>query len=177
MHSAVSLNELTWREIVERHHSSLVDELTARLDSDRQNAVTEALNSERARVETQLSVACDQARNSQAEVLNQSFRRLRQASDEKNILQTLSESCAPYTESSVVLVFENNQAWVAASHGIEAAGISFDIVTALAVVAAIESQDPVVALAAETELSPDLAAKLRSSYNGDSDRNAYLFPL
>lgn len=183
--SALSSNQLSWREIVDRHHSSLIDELTLRLDSDLQSIIAQALAAERARAEAQLVVACDQTRTSQAELLNQSLRRLRTAGGEQNVLQTLSECCAPYTASLVVLVFENNQARVAASHGfsageISAGGISFDaldIVAAPAIVSAIESRDPVVALAADAELSPELAQAFRAAHRGDSECNAYLFPL
>ena len=62
----------------------------------------------------------------------------------------------------MVLVFENNQARVAATHGLDTGEFFFDIAAAPAVVAAIESQDPVVALATEVELSADFAQKFRS---------------
>lgn len=172
--SALTAHELTWRQLVEHHYSCLVDELASRLDSDLRNAVTEALASERAGAEQRLAVACDQARLSQAESLNQSLRRLRQAAGEEDILQILAENCAAYAQFAVVLVFENNQGRVAAAAGLEAAGLTFDIVSAPAVVSAIESRDPMVALASETELSPLLSEKLAA---GDSTRNAYLFPL
>ena len=188
MHDASSLNDLTndltWREIVENHHSSLVDALSRRLDSDvkrlesdREDAVARVVAAERSQAGTQLALACDQARRSQAEGLNQSLRRLRQANGEEHILRTLSESCAPYADMSVVLVFENNQAHATAGHGLEAGGLSFDIVSAPAVVAAIDSRDPVVALANDDELSWALAQKFRGSNDDPSDRNAYLFPL
>jgi hypothetical protein len=38
---------LTWREVVEKHQCALVDELTVRLDSEIQNAVTCAVEKER----------------------------------------------------------------------------------------------------------------------------------
>lgn len=183
---ALALNDLTWREIVENHHSSLVDELSRRLDSDlkrlaseRDDAVARALASERTQASAQMALACNQARRSQAEALNQSLRRLRQSNGEQQILQTLSESCAPYAEIAVVLVFENNQARAAAFHGIAVGELSFDIVCAPAVLAAIESRDPVVALATEAEISAELAQKFRA-IDPDGDRparNAYLFPL
>ena len=51
---ALAVHDLTWREIVENHHSSLVDELSRRLDSDqqrleleREGAVASALAGER----------------------------------------------------------------------------------------------------------------------------------
>lgn len=241
-------NELTWREIVDHHLSSMVDELAARLDSDREKAIAEreravenavaegkraienavtageravaeavaarnnavaeavaagdkALATERARSDAQLALACEQTRRSVSESLNQSLRRLRQATGEQNILQTLSESCAPYTAYSVVLVFENNQARVVAgqgfkaatSHGtdagashefdvapgdgVESTDLVFDIASAPAVISAIESRDPVVAVASETEISPVLAQKFRQVGEGNSNRKAYLFPV
>ena len=175
--SAASSNELTWREIIEHHHSSMVDELAVRLDSDVEKAVTQALAAERARAENQIAVACDQARRAQSESLNQSLRRLRNATNDENILKILGESCVAYTPYSVVLVFENNQARVAASPEIDAVGVAFDITAAAAVIAAIESRDPVTALASETELSPELARRFARFVNGNSPGNAYLFPL
>jgi len=177
-------NDLTWRAIVENHHSSLVDELARRLDSDLQrlesdhkDAVARALASERFEAEGQRVLACDRARRSQAEGLNQSLRRLRQVNGEEHILQALSESCAPYADRLVVLVFENNQARAATGHGLDAGELFFDIVSAPAVVAAIDSRDPVVALATEAELSANFAQKLRGPDGDRSDRHAYLFPL
>src|SRR5580658_5035980 len=96
--SADSSNDLTWREIVENHHSTLIDVLSTRLDSDLREAVSRAVAEERSSGENRLTTACDQARSSQAESLNQSLRRLRQASGEEHILQTLCESCAPFAD-------------------------------------------------------------------------------
>src|ERR1700733_5609359 len=130
-------SNLTWREIVENHHSTLIDDLSARLDSDVKHAVAEALAAERVRAETQLAVACVEAKTSQAESLNQSLRRLREANGEEHILLTLCESCAPFADLLVVLVFENNQARVVASRGFESGEFSFEIGAAPAVVSAI----------------------------------------
>lgn len=170
-------NNLTWEEIVLNHHSTLVDALSARLDSDVKQAVAEALAAERARAETQLAVACVEAKTSQAELLNQSLRRLREANGEEHILRTLCESCAPFADLLVVLVFENNQARVVASRGFESGEFSFEIGAAPAVVSAIESRDPVVALGTEAEVSAVLSQRIHAAHGHESDQNAYLFPL
>jgi hypothetical protein len=102
---------------------------------------------------------------------------LRHATNDESILKILSESCAAYTQHSVVLVFENNQARVTASSQPDAVGVAFDITAAPAVVAAIESRDPVTALASETELSPELARGFPATGDRNSVGNAYLFPL
>lgn len=185
---ALALHELTWREIVENHHSSLVDELSRRLDSDlkrleseREDAVASALALERSQAGARLTLAGAEARRIEAEALNQSLRRLRQANGEEHILQTLGESCVRYAEILVVLVFENNQAHAVATQGLETGletgALFFDIAAAPAVVAAIESQDPVVALATEAELPADFAQKFRGADADRFDRHAYLFPL
>jgi hypothetical protein len=168
---------VTWREIVEKHQSALIDDLSARLDSDVSDAVNKALAAERVRAETQLAVACVEAKTSQAEVLNQSLRRLREATGEEHILRTLCESCAPFADLLVVLVFENNQARVVASRGFESGEFSFEIGAAPAVVSAIESRDPVVALGTEAEVSAVLSQRIHAAHGHDSDQNAYLFPL
>lgn len=168
---------LAWREIVENHSSALIDALSARLDSHVRHAVAEALAAERVRAETQLALACVEAKASQAESLNQSLRRLREAAGEEHILRTLCESCAPFADLLVVLVFENNQARVVASRGFESGEFSFEIGAAPAVVSAIESRDPVVALGTEAEVSAALSQRIHAAHGHDSDQNAYLFPL
>jgi hypothetical protein len=76
----------------------------------------------------------------------------------------------------VVLVFENNQARSAAMAGIEGtqiADLSFDTSAAPAIVSAVDSRDPVVALSTDAEISPVLAKAFHSA-PGDK---AYLFPI
>ena len=136
---------LTWREVVEKHHSVLVDELSVRLDSELREAVSVALPSERSKAATQLKQACDEARRSQVESLNQVLRRLRTTGEEQ-VLDLVAEGCASYSPQAVVLVFENNQARSAAGFGVEYNELSFDTALAPAIVAAIDSRDPVVAL-------------------------------
>jgi hypothetical protein len=170
-------HSLTWREIVEKHHSTLLDALSTRLDSEVKHAVAEAVAAERVRGENHLALACVEAKTSQAELLNQSLRRLREATGEEHILRTLCESCAPFADLLVVLVFENNQARVVASRGFESGEFSFEIGAAPAVVSAIESRDPVVALGTEAEVSAVLSQRIHAAHGHDSDQNAYLFPL
>jgi hypothetical protein len=172
----------TWREVVERHHNALVDELSERLDSDLREAMDVAVSAERAKAATELKRACEEARGSQSETLNRFLRRLR-ATSEVRVPELVAESCAAHAEKLVVLVFENDQARSAASFGITNGGVRngtfenpvllLDTNTAPAVVTAIESRDPVVALATETEISPVLAA----AFSPVPDGKAYLFPV
>jgi hypothetical protein len=164
---------LTWREVVEKHHSALVDELSERLDSELRNAVSHAVAVERSQATGLLARACDDARRSQAESLNLALRRLRHATGEEQILQLLTEGCALYAERSVVVVFESSQVRVASSQGVEAGSVSFDIDSAPAIISAIDGRDPIVALATETEISPVLA----TIFSSPADEKAYLFPI
>jgi hypothetical protein len=170
---------LTWREVVERHHSALVDEISVRLDSEVHEAVERAVAA--ALAEAGVKAAADvkrareDARQSQVESLNQFLRRLRAAGEER-VLDLLAEGCASYAGKLVVLVFESNQARSAAGVGLAEQGmhpLSFDIPSARAIVAAIDSRDPMVALATEAEISPILAREFGLA----SDRKAYLFPV
>jgi hypothetical protein len=168
---------VTWLEIVEHHHSCLIDELSTRLDSDLRTAVANAVAAERSLVDGRLTLARGEARSAQAELLNQALRRLRKANGEENILQVLSESCAACAEHTVVLVFENNQARCVASHGVETGPLAFDIAASPALLSAIESQDPLTVLVTEAELPAALIKKLQPAPERHSGAKAYLFPV
>ena len=165
---------LTWREVVEKNHSVLVDELSERIDSDLRKAVERAVAAERSQATIRLKTECEDARRSQVESLNQVLRRLRTAAEE-HVLDLAAESCASYAEKVVVLVFENNQARCTASAGIENENefLPFSTDSAAAIMAAIDSRDPVVALATETEISQVLA----KAFDPAPDQKAYLFPI
>jgi len=162
---------LTWREVVDKYHFGLIDELSVRLDSDLQYAVTEAVAAERTQVGDALKQAVAEARRSQVESLNQVLRRLRTTGQE-GVLRLVAEGCASFAGQLVVLVFESSQARSAAACGIEGE-ISFDTSSAPAIVAAIDSRDPVVALSTDAEISPSLARAFHSA----PDAKAYLFPI
>jgi hypothetical protein len=170
---------LTWRDVMEKHHAALTDELAVCLDSDFRDAVSRAVDAERSQTSGQIARACDEARRLQSEFLNQTLRRLRQGISEEQILELLNEGCAACSERSVVLVFENGHARAAASRSVGAAPfeIVFDIAAAPAVVSAIESRDPIVALASDGEISPALARAFAGEREDADGEKAYLFPV
>lgn len=161
MHDAAALS---WREIVDRHHSALIDELTSQIDSEVRDAVSQAVARERSQ------------RVSQVESLNQVLRRLRVAS-ETELPRLLADGCSAFAEHLVVLLFESNQARGVASHGIPAGDVLFEIALAPAIVAAIDSRDPMVVLAADSEISPQLAQLFQGGEPDARARKAYLFPV
>ncbi len=161
---------VTWREVVDKHQYALVDELTVRLDSEIQSAVARALAAEH----TQAAERLERARRTTAESLNQTLRLLRQAPAHAHVLQLLVDGSAPYAERVVVLSIENGQARSLSARGVGAeTGFVFELEEAAAIEAAIESRDPVVALAAEGEISPSLAAAFGSNHG----TKVYLFPV
>ena len=89
MHEA---GALTWRDVVERHHSTLVYELSERLDSDLKDAVSRAIAAERLHAGDQLARTREEVSRTQAESLNQALRRMRQANGDQQILQALVEN-------------------------------------------------------------------------------------
>jgi hypothetical protein len=101
---------------------------------------------------------------------------LRTASEEQ-ILPLFAEVCAPYAEQLVVLVFESNQARSVAGAGVLSRTLSFETGLAPAIVAAIDSRDPVVALATDSEISPVLAEVFGMDTGLAPGRKVYLFPI
>jgi hypothetical protein len=166
---------VTWREVVERHHAALVDDLTLRLDSEIQNAVARAVQKEHEQAVTQI----ERARRTTAESLNQTLRLIRQSAAEAPALQLLADGSAPYAQRAVVLLIENNQARSLSIRGAtDENAFTFALEDAPAIGSAIESKDPVVALGSDREISARLAAALGTAESqSDSDGKAYLFPV
>ena len=227
---------LPWRDWLQQSHSTLLDELSTRIDAVVRRAAEDAASIARAEGDLRLAEARDQAcqaateareiheqallaateqqkqalqaaaeqheqalqavteqharaleaaaeqhaqaRLAAADLLQQSVRRLRQTSGEVQILKLLNELCAPFAPQSVVVVFENNQARAVAVRGLaidlpSGSDLSFDIAAAPALVTAIESRDPVVALLSTRELSEPLADAL----GVDPGSRAWLFPV
>jgi hypothetical protein len=175
---------LAWTEIVEKHRAAMVDELASRLDSEIETAVASAIAAERARAGAETDRIRHEAIHSTreatlrdtAESLNQTLRRLHQTAAQAPALQLLAEASAPWAERAVVISLEDGQQpHSLAFRGIDAGeeGISFPIEEAAAIGSAIESKDPVVALATGVELSPALA----SAFGDDPELKAYLFPI
>jgi hypothetical protein len=170
----------SWRGLLEKHHSVLVEELGRAIEAERRDAAVEAAESERSRAAGRLEAARTEARRLETEAVHQSVRRLRLASESREILRFLNENTSPWAQRSVVLVFENNQAVMVAVRGCEdRAASAFEIADAPALAAAIESQDPVVCLASPAEISPVLSAALEGVDGSDSatGAKAYLFPI
>jgi hypothetical protein len=93
-------------------------------------------------------------------------------------LQLLADGSAPYAQRAVVLMIENNQARSLSVRGSGENEFIFPLEDAPAIGSAIDSKDPVVALASDREISPPLAAALSAAGSQpDPEGKAYLFPV
>ena len=164
-----------WRELIGKHHSAMVDEISDRLDSEVRTAV--AL--ERSQHSHHLARAREDARRSHAEQLNLALRRLRDAGTVEQVLRHLAESCSQHASRVVVLVFEDNQGRAVATKGIPEthSSLAFPLTDAPALVSAVETRDPVVALASPAEISVALAAAFNADSSDSEPDKAYLFPI
>ena len=118
-----------------------------------------------------------QARQECANLLNQAVRRLWQAGDPAALADTLADAAAQFARGAAVLSIEDGMAKLEnvrpSSDAWRAAGNLTALDAAPALTAAIESREPVIAAAAESEVGATLAALAAAA--GD-DRVA-VFPL
>ncbi len=174
------------REQATAEMTKVSERATANLSASREQA-----SSELARVRAELTESAAKsataARQTMAEALNQSLRRIRQAASVEATLQLAVELSSAYAHKAVVLVFENNQARVAAlrpasaaaqpanGSGPDASTGAFDLTldNAPALATAIETRDPVTVLARESEISPALARLVEAA----PPEKVYLFPV
>lgn len=185
------------RENAEKQLAAEMEKAGKLLAAERERASAE-LNSARDRanagldkVRTELAASAAKsvtaARQAATQTLNQSLRRIREANSVDAVLQLVAELSSAYDHKAVVLVFENNQARVAASRlalagsaaangaGSDRVPEVFDLTleNAPALASAIETRDPVTVLARESEISPALARLLGAA----PSEKVYLFPI
>lgn len=139
----------TLREVLEKHHRTLQDELSTLLDS----CAARATESERTRT---------------LENLNQFLRQMRQAESPLAILNQLQAAARALGSTALVLRIEGDRCT-----DFENPEREFDPDSAPALRSVIETKDPVVTLATDAELSPALSAELAAS----AGAKAYLYPL
>lgn len=128
-----------------------------------------------ATVESALGDHGQRAAHELADGLNQTIRRLRQTPDESAALALAVSSTGSFCTRAGALVFEQGRARLLAARGFEAPQLSIPLKEAAAFFAAIESKDPVVAIASEAELSTELfGAVIPDLPPGE---RVYIYPL
>jgi hypothetical protein len=128
-------------------------------------------------VERAAADAARSARHDCANQLNQALRRLSQATNPADLADTLADAAAQFSGGAAVLTIDNGVATIESvrpmSGGRAAAGSQTELDAAPALLAAIQSREPVIAAAAEAEVGATLALLAASA--GD-DRMA-VFPV
>jgi hypothetical protein len=127
-------------------------------------------------VERAAAEAARSARHDCANQLNQALRRLSQATNPADLADTLADAAAQFSGGAAVLTIDNGTATIESvrpSGDARAAGSQTELDAAPALLAAVQSREPVIAAAAEAEVGATLADLAASA--GD-DRMA-VFPV
>ncbi|MDQ6676473.1 MAG: hypothetical protein M3Z09_04165 [Acidobacteriota bacterium] len=126
-------------------------------------------------VESEIALNRAEGGRSTAETLNQIIRRLRKAESESEAVDLLIAESGAFAGRVVAIIFEEQQATLGPVRGVQppASGLRFGISPALLTV--IETKDPVVTAATETELSRALFDA--TDAGSLEDGRAHLFPL
>jgi hypothetical protein len=110
-----------------------------------------------------------------AEGLKQTVRRLRRTEDESSALSLIVSSTVSCCTKAAVFVLEQDHAKLLCDRGLDAGNLSIEFSRAAAFFAAIETKDPVVALANDLELSPEFYRVASAGF--EPGERAYLFPV
>jgi hypothetical protein len=129
----------------------------------------------REELEAVLSKAQKQSALELAEGLKQTVRRLRQTTDEAAALSLVITSSAPYCKKAAAFVFDQQSAHLSSARGLDAAELAIDLKQAAAFFSAVETQDPVIASASESELSKEFFPPAIEGF-ADGEK-VFLFPL
>ena len=133
------------------------------------------LSNWREELESALSAAQKQSALDQVEGLKQTVRRLRQTTDESSALSLVVSSSATYCQKAAAFVFDQDSAHLLSSRGLDAAELAIDLKQAAAFFSAVETQDPVIAAASESELSKEFFPPAIAGFS--AGEKVFLFPL
>jgi len=151
-----------WRTRAREQFEALIDATLDQIDTD-WSAQCEAISRN----------AVELARNLIAETLNQALRRIREAKTLEHAAILAVEGSAPFASRCAVFIFGDGQASALASRGLGPLPLSFSPDDGAAFRTCIDTQDPVIAVSSESEISKELAERVGSDL---SDR-VFLLPL
>jgi hypothetical protein len=129
----------------------------------------------REELESALSTAQKESALDLAESLKQTVRRLRQTTDEAGALGLVVSSSVPYCQKAAAFVFEQDAARLSSARGLDAAELAIDLKQAAAFFSAVETKDPVIATASESELSKEFFPPAIEGFA--AGEKVFLFPL
>src|SRR5713226_8515901 len=172
----------TWRKVCEEYFSRLIEDLEQQVESEVETRVSEAID---AAIRGAVADAVGESRRALAEELNQSVRRLRQASSADDLYSVLLDVTIPFCDQAAIFSIHAKVARaermrrpveVPAGENAEAASLpalEFPVSDAAAFSTAIDTRDPVVAMSTPAEVSEALV----SLFGHKPDERVYLFPL
>jgi hypothetical protein len=129
----------------------------------------------REELESALSNAQKQSALELAEGLKQTVRRLRQTTDEASALSLIVSSSASYCQKAAAFVFDQESARLLSSRGLDAVELAIDLKQAAAFFSAVETRDPVIAAASESELSKEFFPPAIAGFS--TGEKVFLYPL
>jgi hypothetical protein len=166
---------ISWRTLCAQHLSHLVETLERQVEAEVQARVSAAVDDA---LETAVSSAINRSRRELSEQLNQAVRQLRLCMAAAEIPWALADAAAPFAQRVAVFTIQDKIARASRPPGNyktakPAGAFEVPLDEAPALRAAVESRDPVVALATGGEVSARLLEALGP---GDGDK-VYLFPI
>lgn len=179
--SGSTIPDPKWREIADRHHSTLLADLTTAFDAQLTESVTSAVAEERrqgdqrteaARVQTRQETL-ERTRRTVSDGLNQTLRLLRQVPSQAGVLKLLAEASAPWAKSALAVALEDGEARSIAGRNLNYDDLPepVELSDAAALHSVFETTDPVSALASPAELSEPISA----AFGGDT--RCQIFPI
>ncbi len=182
--AAAAEYELVLARAVEEERAQNAAKLEA-VAAENADALVRTVEQERGQADDRVRLAREHARAEAfqstqritAEALNQVVRRLRNAPSEAAVLQLLSSGTTPWAPQAGVFQVEEERARSLVLRDIEIEGkVQFELSAAGAFQSTVETRDPVVAVASESEVSNLLAEALPVDSDGCTPM-AYLFPV
>lgn len=158
-----------WQEQIGRVFDERFSELAGQVADEFRRSVTDRVSTQ---VETANSKARDAARRELADTLNQSVRRMRQAEDSTQWVDSLLDGARAFAPAAVLLRIQGETAVAEGARPALAAPLpEIPLSAAPALAATVESHDTVICSRAAGELSPALAALPSNA------QRAGLFPI
>lgn len=152
-----------WRERAREQFETLLDTIDAEWTTERESAARDA---------------AERARSQFSESLNQGLRRIRETKTLEDAAIVAVEITAPFAARCAVFAFADDRATALAARGLGSLPLSFSPADSAAFRTCVDTQDPVIAIAAASEISPELAARVEiDNQTSDQADRVFLLPL
>ena len=171
-----------WRKVCEENFSRLIEDLEHQVEAEVSSRVTAAMGPG---ARAAAPAAMSESRRALAEELNQCVRRVRKTANSQDLYATLLDVTVPFCDQAAVFSVRDKRIRAERMrrspglHPVEMAAdassppLEIAMTQAAAFAAAIETQDPVIAISAPGEITPALVRL----FGHKPDDRIYLLPL